>query len=253
MRKTYKLNKENLVAGVKRLLHILYPVRCPFCDKIISVPFLEKKYSICSRCLEEIEYVREPACKKCGKPIENEREEFCQDCRKTTHYFVQGKAVWVYKGAVKKSIYRLKYGNRREYATTYAQEIVQQYGYWIKKKQIQGIIPIPLHKKRRRERGYNQAELIAREIGRQMNLPVYNNFLIRSMDTRAQKELNDKERKNNLKKAFKIQKNDVQLDRILLVDDIYTTGSTINAASRTLQEIGSAEIYFVSVSIGRGF
>ena len=237
----------------RKLLQLLYPKRCPICDNIRIVQFGAEEDFICETCIDKVEYVKEPVCKKCGKPINDERTEFCRDCEQHTHYYVQGKALWIYKGAVKKSIYRLKYHNRREYASTYARELVKQYGDWIRKKQIEAIIPVPLPRKRRKERGYNQAELIAKEMGMYLNLPVYKKILIRSIYTRAQKELNNKERKNNLKKAFKIVKNDVQLRKVLLVDDIYTTGSTIDAAAQTLREAGILEVYFVSVSIGRGF
>lgn len=147
----------------------------------------------------------------------------------------------------------MKYGNRREYGLAYAQELVRQYGGWIRRNNIQAIIPIPLHKKRRRQRGYNQADIIAKEIGRLMDLPVYAKMLLRCVQTRPQKELNDKERKNNLKKAFKIAENEVQLDHILLVDDIYTTGSTVDGAAHALREAGASSIYVVCVSIGRGY
>ena len=115
------------------------------------------------------------------------------------------------------------------------------------------ILPVPLHRKRRRQRGYNQAGIIAEEIGRQMGIPVLGNLLVRCVDTRPQKELNDKERKNNLKNAFKIVQNNVQLKRILLVDDIFTTGSTMDGAAEVLKEAGASDVYFVSVSIGRGW
>lgn len=235
------------------LLHVLYPKRCPICDEVVHVEFLSDEYPICERCKREIEYVTEPMCKKCGKPLGNERQEYCGDCRKEKHSFTQGKALWAYKGAVKKSVYRLKYSNRREYGMAYGQELVRQYGEWIRKKQIQGIIPIPLHKKRKRQRGYNQAEVIAKEMGRLLQMPVYDDLLIRRVNTTPQKELNDKERKNNLKKAFKMCENNVQLEKVLLIDDIYTTGSTIDGAAAALLEAGVMEVYFVSVSIGRGY
>lgn len=253
MKKESGMNKRRDCRLIKGLLHILYPKRCPICDKVVYTSLLSREYPICVSCRSLPEYVQEPVCKKCGKPVSDERREFCQDCMRHVHSFVQGKALWVYKGYVKESIYRLKYGNRREYGITYAQELVKQYGRWIRQKQIQAIVPIPLHKKRRRQRGYNQAEIIAREIGRQMDIPVYVDLLLRDVDTKPQKELNDRERKNNLKKAFKITQNNVQLSHILLVDDIYTTGSTMEEAAKVLREAGILEIYFVSVSIGRGY
>lgn len=235
------------------ILHILYPKRCPLCDGVIYTPLWSREYPVCAFCKSRVEYVTEPVCKKCGKPLTDERGEYCMDCIRHSHPFEQGKALWVYKGAVKESIYRLKYGNRREYGIAFAQELVRQYGGWIRRNDIQAIIPIPLHKKRWRKRGYNQADLIAEEMGRLMGLPVYHRLLKRCIHTKPQKELNDKERKNNLKKAFKITKNELQLDYILLVDDIYTTGSTMDGAAEALRTAGATHIYAVSVSIGRGY
>ena len=237
----------------RELLHILYPVRCPICDRPVHTDFGCHVYPICDTCKGRVEYVKEPACKRCGKPITDERGEFCGDCLRKRHAFTQGKALWVYRGCVKQSIYRLKYSNRREYGLAYAQELARIYGGWIRRKGIDMIIPIPLHKKRRRQRGYNQAEIIAKELGRLLKLPVYGKLLVRNVYTRPQKELNDKERKNNLKKAFKIVQNNVQLKHILLVDDIFTTGSTIDGAAEVMREAGASEVYFVSVSIGRGY
>ena len=86
-----------------------------------------------------------------------------------------------------------------------------------------------------------------------MGLPVFPNLLLRVRDTRAQKELNEEERKNNLKRAFKTSANKVQLDHILLIDDIYTTGSTMDEAAKELKRAGAKEVYCLSVSIGRGY
>lgn len=234
-------------------MHILYPKRCPLCDEVIGASLLDRKYPICAACKNQAEYAREPVCKKCGKPLEDEREEFCLDCGRKEHLFTQGKALWVHKGIVRTSIYRLKYGNRREYGLSYAQELAKAYGPWVRRKGVEAIVPIPLHRSRYRHRGYNQAEIIARELGRILSLPVYPDLLVRSRDTKPQKELNDKERKNNVKRAFKIGENKVQLSCILLVDDIFTTGSTIDGASAALRGAGISDIYFLTVSIGRGY
>lgn len=241
-----KIYKENL-------MHLLFPHRCPICDKaMFSSVFLEPELC-CPSCRNIPEYVKEPVCKKCGKPIDNERQEYCQDCRKHKRNYVQGKALWIYQSQVKQSMYRFKYQNRQEYARYYGSEIVRVYGEWIQRIGIEAIVPIPLHRTRKRQRGYNQAELLAREIARQTKLPMYPNMLKRIKNTKAQKNLKEEERKNNLKKAFKTQRNKVQLNHILLVDDIYTTGSTINEAALELQRTGIEHIYYISVCIGRGY
>lgn len=197
--------------------------------------------------------MKEPVCSQCGKPLENEREEYCYDCSRNKRAFAQGRALWVYRGVVRDSLYRFKYQNRREYAEYYSAELVRVYGGWIKERGIQAVVPIPLSGKRRRQRGFNQAELVARKVAQRMNLPVYGRLLIRIRDTKAQKGLNDQERKNNLKRAFKTRKNKVQLNHILLIDDIYTTGSTMNEAAKELKRAGAEQVYCLSISIGRGY
>lgn len=230
------------------LLDLLYPPRCPVCDGVA-----DSKARICQKCRKKVQQVKEPSCMKCGKPLSDMRKEFCLDCDRKKHNFSQGKAVWVYENEIKKSIYRFKYQNKREYGRVYAEEIAARYGQWIKSKQIQVIVPVPLHKKRKRKRGYNQAEVLAKELGRILGLPVDTELLVRVRDTSPQKILNDAERKNNLKKAFKTTKSVVQLQYILVVDDIYTTGSTVDAVAKILLEAGVLEVYTCCISIGKGY
>lgn len=172
------------------------------------------------------------------------------DCGRKKHAFLQGKALWVYEEGIRESIYRFKYRDRREYAGVYASELAVRYGGWIKRQGIQAIVPVPLHKKRKRKRGYNQAELLAKELGRLLEIPVDTGLLVRVRDTKPQKTLNDIERKNNLKEAFKTTQNIVQLNYILVVDDIYTTGSTLDAAAKALTDAGAKGVYTCCISIG---
>lgn len=237
----------------EHLIHLLFPPRCPLCDGVLFSSIFFPPQFVCATCSGKAEYVGEPVCKKCGKPLEDERQEFCYDCARSERAFAQGKALWVYRGVVKDSIYRFKYHGRQEYARYYGSELVRVYGEWIRKREIDAIVPIPLSRKRMRRRGFNQAERIANQVGRQLSIPVRRNLLFRVRDTRAQKGLNEEERKNNLKKAFKTKENKVQLEHILLIDDIYTTGSTMNEAAVELKRAGAGEIYCLSISIGRGY
>lgn len=238
---------------IENLIYLLFPPRCPFCDKVLFSSILVCQDLVCQCCRSKLKYIHEPVCKKCGKPIKDQRQEYCYDCRKHHREFQQGKALWVYQEEVKHSIYRFKYQGRREYSRYYGRELARVYGDWLNRRGIDALVPIPLSKKRFRRRGFNQAALIAREISRQTGIPVYENLLLRVRDTKAQKELNDQERKNNLKKAFKTRANKVQLDHILLIDDIYTTGSTMNEAAAALRQSGASEVYCLSLSIGNGY
>lgn len=239
--------------GKDHLLHLLFPPRCPFCDRVLFHSLFAQSPLVCRECQGIPEYVKEPACCKCGKPLQDEREEYCYDCSRKDLAYAQGKALWAYKDPVKGSLYRFKYQNRREYAGYYSLELARAYGEWIRRCGISAVVPIPLSRKRLRQRGFNQAELVARKLGKEMGLPVFPELLLRVRDTRAQKELNDEERKNNLKRAFKSSANKVQLDHILLIDDIYTTGTTMNEAAKELKRAGATEIYCLSISIGRGY
>ena len=112
--------------------------------------------------------------------------------------------------------------------------------------------PVPIHKKRLRRRGYNQATLFAAALGRELQIPVIDNLISRVENTKPMKMLSGRERQNNLKKAFKIGQNDVKLDTIIIIDDIYTTGSTIDALAREIKKAGVTNIYFIALAIGEG-
>ena len=112
-------------------------------------------------------------------------------------------------------------------------------------------MPVPVHAARKRERGYNQAEALAGEIGRRMGIPVDFRLIKRVKKTLPQKLLDDRERQNNLKRAFKIARNDVKLKRVVIIDDIYTTGSTIDACALELKRAGVEKVYFIAIAIGK--
>ena len=228
-----------------KCLDLLYPPRCPVCDKV-TLP----TDGVCRLCRKKITVVKEPSCMKCGKPISNARREFCSDCKRHAHRFTQGKALWVYEAEVKKSIYRFKYQNKREYGSVYAAEMAKAYGSWVKQKRIQAVLPIPLYSKKKRKRGYNQSEILAKELGRLLKLPVCTDALIRTQETLPQKTLNYAERKQNVRNAFASAKK-TGFQRILLVDDIYTTGSTLDAAADVLLQAGMSEVFACCISIGQ--
>lgn len=239
----------NAIQVFPRLFNLIYPRRCPICDGLTG----GCDRLVCEYCAPLLQRLKEPLCKKCGKPLGKEEEEYCPDCAKGHHLYKRGRAVFLYDDSLRASVARFKYGNRREYADFYVDELVKAWGPVIRSWEADALIPIPLHRSRKRRRGFNQAELLAGGIGQSLGIPVLTGWLVRTKKTRPQKELSDLERKQNLKNAFQAVRNDVKLKTVILVDDIYTTGSTIDAAAALLLENGVENVYFLSICIGRGY
>ena len=194
-----------------------------------------------------------PCCMRCGKTLEREEDEYCQDCSRIPKSYERGFPVFVYREPLKGALYEFKYKNQRQYGAFFADCICGQYGEMLQGLGFDGLVPVPVHRNKRRRRGYNQAEVLAGYLGRRLNLPVYPDYLQRIVDTNPQKELNDAERMKNLKNAFKIGQNKIKLDQILLVDDIYTSGATVEACTRVLLAAGAGMVCYTSVAIGKGY
>lgn len=233
----------------------IFPPRCPVCDKIVDVDTVENDRYIHEKCEKKLIYVKEPTCLHCGAPVEKESAELCSDCARKTGQmsFKQAKSLYVYKGDIKRTMYKFKYYNKREYARFFAKEAVSQYGQWIRQNKIQAIVSIPMYKPKQRKRGYNQAEVFAKKLSKYLDIPYVVDGVRRIVDTAPMKELDDVQRKNNLKNAFQCSENIVQYDYIMLVDDIYTTGSTADAVAETLIKEGVSNVFMLSVCIGQGF
>ena len=239
-RKSFRIIKD-------KALNFIFPKTCPVCDKIIG-----HDKTICANCISKIHYIGEPRCKKCGKSLNDREAEYCIDCEKNHHLYKCGLAAFLYDDMVSKSIYRFKYHNRRTYAEFYGEAIAKTYGSIIGSWHADVIIPVPIHEKKLIKRGYNQAGLIAKKLGENLGMHVDERVLLRTVNTRPQKEMTKAERKKNLENAFKISKDVVKYKKVILVDDIYTTGSTIDECTRALLEAGIQSVYFVSLSIGAG-
>ena len=253
-RKKRSIHTEN--AGAKAQLfaqsfwrsmpRLLYPDRCPVCDRVLHAAW------ICPECAKKIRYITQPFCYSCGKRLDNEVQEYCHDCLRKKHVFCQGRAVFQYQGPVREMLYRYKYSNRRDYTEFFAREAAARYGSWVRQLDIDMVMPVPLSRKRKRRRGYNQADLFGKRFAQLCGLDYDAKKLVRIRHTAPQKQLSVQERKNNLKNAFKIDGNVVNLKRVLLIDDIYTTGSTIDAAAYVLKQSGAEEVFYLCISIGQG-
>ena len=224
---------------------MLFPRRCPVCDEIVT-PLGEK---ICLKCLGKLRPIASPWCMICGKGLRQEGR-LCAECQKgRIHAYRRARALYDYQ-SVAPSIYRFKYEGRREYGDFFGEEMARFLGEFILSVKPDGIIPIPLHPKRMRKRGYNQAGVLARALGKELSLPVYEKILFRVKNTAPLKEQNYKERQNNLKKAFLVRKNDVKLNTIILIDDIHTTGTTVDEAAMALMAGGIPNVYVVTLAGG---
>lgn len=229
------------------LWELLYPARCPVCDEVLP----GTAGGICPPCRARIRTVKDAYCVMCGKPLHEEGAAYCHDCRGTKHSFTRGRSVFYYED-IRESIYRFKYEGRQEYASFYADETVRLLGEEIRSWRAEALIPIPLHEAKLRRRGYNQAALFAEALSARLGIQVLEKALVRERNTVPQKGLNREERQKNLKKAFKFVRNDVKLKTIILIDDIYTTGSTADTVAALLKQVGISDIYIVTLASGNG-
>ena len=224
------------------ILNLLYPDRCPLCDTARPV----KETGVCPECVKKLITVKGPVCEKCGRPVEKEGM-VCDECIAEDFSFDGGKSVYTYS-SVSESIYRLKYMNRAAYAKTYGKLMAKEAGEWLEWIKPDALVPVPLHKKRLIKRGYNQAKELADEISKQTGILVADYLVKRSKNTVPQKLVDKKGRQLNMKKAFIVEENVVSFKRIVLIDDIFTTGSTIDSLSRELKDAGVKEVYFLTIS-----
>ena len=236
------------------ILPLLFPRHCPFCDELLPYPEM-----ICRSCRTRLPLIGQPTCFRCGKPLRDERQELCYDCRIFPKSFDQGLALFLYNSMTRTSIVAFKYHNQRYLSYFYVEAICRMHKEQLKGWHLQAIIPIPIHKNKRKKRGYNQAELIAGQLSSRLNLPCYTDLIVRNQDTLPQKQFSPQARLNNLGKAFGL--NQAYLDdhghlsmpdsgRILLVDDIYTTGATMESCARLLKAAGVEKVYIYSLCIG---
>lgn len=234
--------------GLNAVLTLFYPRRCPLCDGIL----LPKEAWLCKMCGEGLSPILSDRCKKCGKPLPDRETEYCRDCLNVRHAFEEGFAAFPYSGKIQGSLLRFKQGGRKEYAPFYARAIYLSGQAFLDRNHPEVIIPIPMDPVRRRQRGYNQAELLADQLSLLTGIPLDRKLLGKKYRPgKAQKLLNHAQRRKNLQKSYRIRGRNPGYQRVLLVDDIFTTGSTIDAAALLLKKAGVKQVWFCTVAIGR--
>ena len=228
---------------------LIYPRRCPVCDGVF---YLSEKDPFHPECLKKLSFVQSPFCFRCGRGLRDPGAEFCSDCIKRRRSFVRNVAALHYNEAAKESVSRFKYRGRQSYAAAYAEAIWQTRREEIQSFHADALIPVPIHRERLIKRGYNQAELLAEALSGLSGIPLRRDVLFRRRNTEAQKALGPEARVRNLSGAFTANGLAKSLKTVILVDDIYTTGSTMEACTRALLSAGAEAVYGVTLCVGMG-
>ncbi len=236
------------------LTHLLFPRKCPGCGIVLPTGRL-----VCEECAGEFRQVEEPTCLICGRHLEEGDGEKCYTCTNSDRSNIFGISIFVYDDIMKKAMSDLKFHGQKDNADYFAAMAVSRAGSRIRAFDPSALIPVPVHKSRLRTRGYNQAEVICQKIGELLGIPVITDLLVRSRKTDYQKNLGKLMRTRNLEGAFSCntdiypkERVEAELPRVMLVDDIYTTGSTMEHCAAKLVEAGVSEIGLLSICIGGG-
>lgn len=229
----------------EKILSILYPRRCPLCHQILK----EQRALICGECAVNLQPIRQPYCGKCGRPVK-EDEEYCGDCKIIRHRFEEGRGIFLYQGKMKESLLKYKYYGHREYSDFYAAAICRYAEKEIGRWKPDAVVPVPLNKKKEKARGFNQAAALAEKVGAYFGIPVLLELVCKTGQTKSQKKLGAYARRRNLQEAFDVTQR-VDGMNLLVVDDVYTTGSTIDAMASCLKKNGAKNVYFLAVCIGQ--
>ena len=220
---------------ISRLLDFFFPPKCPFCNDILTC-----KQPVCHHCMKKLPFTDENSCSICGRPVGEFAHSLCKDCRSQKTYFIHSFAALIYKDSAKDAAILLKNSHpyyAKSFAYLLADKILTSPYY----ADFDFITFVPQDPRSRRRRGYNQSQLIAKELARLLNKPCIST-LIRTNAGKPQHTLNASQRRENVRKCY--FKTDAVYDgTVLLVDDIYTTGATSNYCSRLLLQMGFKKVY----------
>ena len=256
----------------ERAVSLLYPRVCPGCGKLLGRVMIPETGEterdagvgvqpvnpyICPDCYSRLDFLEDtPRCMCCSKPLDSETDEYCSDCMEKERYFSWGRALMVHAEPARKIMYDLKYSNLRDNGDFLGYEMAVRMADIVGKMDAQAIIPVPLHRKRELERGYNQAGVVAEKMKFFMDIEgipcpeIDSNYLARKDSTSRLKEVSGGRRAESLWEAFAVEGEPGRYRRVILVDDIYTTGATINECAKTLRRAGTDVVYFITCTVG---
>ncbi len=232
------------------LIEIIYPKKCHIC-----LDFLDdsetKLPDVCDNCFTSFPALTHPFCSICGVPFASKVEEdhLCEKCIRTRPFYDELRAPYLYEDKIMEAIHRLKYSGKSYLAKSMGRILAD----FLKERisDIEGMImiPVPLHKRKLRQRGFNQSVLLVKSISRLLNLETDYFTLMRIRYTETQTGLSLEERRKNVKGAFEVTDNTVLKGKsVILVDDVATTGNTINECARVLKKAGCERVVGLTLS-----
>ena len=220
----------------------------PFCT--VCYRYLETHNFLCPICWGKIKFIRTPSCYSCGKKLSTPtfgNTTICASCIESPPPYDMGRSAVVYSGIVSKLILRLKYSDGMEYAKLFSQWLTTAYPSIFQDADC--IIPVPIHWKRSLSRKYNQTLVLALALRKATGLPIYPNVLCRNTFLRPQKGLTASQRKENVKNAFAIgDASHIVEKKVILLDDVLTTGATLEICSKLLKKAKAQKVYALTVA-----
>jgi ComF family protein len=230
---------------INRFLRILFPEVCPLCKK----PSTDHKTApICPLCWQTIQPYRGNICQRCGRPLVSQVPSTCGECLKYEPAFKFVRSFGLYEGILKKAINLLKYHGIKRLSRPLSEILLE-----IKMPQVEIVIPVPLHERRLRQREFNQSALLAKYVAKSLGTTLILDCLIKIRDTMPQVGLSAKDRKKNIKKAFEVKDEEIIKGKdIMLIDDVFTTGATVQECSKVLKKAGAGDIYVITLAHSLG-
>lgn len=238
-------------------LDLIYPpgLYCICCGKIIDE---RRTYRLCGECMDDMQWIGERLCSRCGRPLsEINIYDECFICRNHAHFFDSGFTCTAYGSCERAVIFSLKYDGHADIADTLAEimydRMTAEFGIDELPAMYDMLLPVPIHRRKLGERGFNQAALIADGLSARTGIRSDQTMLMRVRETRMMRALSPEERRENIRGAFELRqrrKDEVRGRSILLIDDIYTTGATIDEIARILKLSGADRVDFLTFAAG---
>ena len=232
--------------GIKAFDKALYPMDCT-CDVCGEELVAATRYRLCSDCIAKLPFANGHRCLCCGVPLADE-SDYCNRCQYERGAFVKNRSPLVYEGETRKIIYSLKFGKKKYLAQTLGALMADEFLKDNMEADI--IVYVPMTEAEEKKRGFNQSELLAEEVGRRLKIAVLP-ALVKIKETKAQKELGGKERAQNLEGAFACVFEQVNNRKILLIDDIFTTGATANECAKVLLKAKAREVNVLTAAVAK--